>query len=176
MHCNYNACWLPLLEDRCAVLEALSEGWVLAHQAEMADEEGKRKEDFPCCVKCGGFCFCPIAGMRGVSEEPPISETQRNALARARGSDDINVTGGPKALRIQSASELTRSKKANAMELAVYQCATERFRDRDCYVAVDYDEAGNVHAYVRYPDGEMKNPQEMVASNVSCSCGGSHGE
>ncbi len=177
MHCTYSACWLPLLEDRCAQLEALCEGWVMALQVEMADEDGKRKEEFPCCVKCAGMCFCPVPGMLGVSgEKAPISETQRAALKRARGDNDINVSGGPKSLRIKGAKELARSKNANALELAAYQCATERFRGKECYVAVDYDaDTGNVHAYVRYPeDGEMKNPQDMVTGNLSCSCGVGH--
>lgn len=172
MHMQYSAQWLPLLEDRCAVLEALAEGWVAAHMAEMAGEDGKRKEAFPCCVKCAGMCFCPVAGMRGAAKEAPVTETQRAALKRARGSDDINVTGGPKGLRIKCASEVARTKQANAVELAVYQCATERFRDKECYVAIDYDETGNVHAYVRYPNGDMKNPEEMVVSNTDCACGG----
>ncbi len=174
MHMQYSAPWLPTLEGRCGVLEALCEGYVSAHMVEMADDEGKRKEDFPCCVKCAGMCFCPVPGMRG-GKEAPVSETQRKALSRARGTDDVNVAGGPRTLRIQSARQLAQSKKGNAVELAVYQCATERFRGKDCYVAIDYDEQGNVHAYVRYPeDGDMKNPQEMVVSNTACSCGGSH--
>jgi hypothetical protein len=148
----------------------------MAHQVEMAGEDGERKESFPCCIKCGGFCFCPIPGMQGTSKEVPISEKQRAALLRARGRSDVNATGGPAALRIQSAQEITRSKQGNAVELAVYQCATERFRGKDCYVAIDYDDSGNAHAYVRYPDtGEMKNPQDMVVSNKECSCGGLHG-
>ena len=175
MRCDYSACWSPSLEDRCAQLEILCESWVMVHELEMADDDGKRKESFPCCVKCAGMCFCPIQGMRGVSETP-ITETQRAALARARGANDINVSGGPKTIMVKSAGELAASKQANAVELAVYQCATERFRDKECYVAIDYDEGGNVHAYVRYPDGEMKDPQAMVAGNTECACGGSHGQ
>jgi hypothetical protein len=174
MRAQYRAPWMTTLEDRCAILEALCEGWVASHMIEMADADGKRRESFPCCVKCAGMCFCPVPGMRG-AHQAPITETQRNALKRARGTSDINVSGGPKTLRIQGATELAKTKNANAIELAVYQCATERFRDKDCYVAIDYDEGGNVHAYVRYPDGEMKNPQDMVASNEACSCGGHHG-
>lgn len=173
MHMQYSAPWLPLLEDRCALLEALAEGWVTAYEIEMADAEGARKEEFPCCVKCGGLCFCPVPGMAGHREDTPISETQRKALERARGSSDVNAAGGPRNLRVQSAKELCRSKKAHALELAIFQCATERFRDKNCYVAIDYTDDGNVHAYVRYPETEeMKNPQEMAVSSDLCSCGG----
>lgn len=179
MQLTYNAHRMATLEQRCQVLECMAEAMVLAQCLEMAHD----KEAYPCCVKCGDMAFVGVPGMPGSSGppsgDPPMADAQISALLEARGIDnaqhDRDQLGGPGTLRVQSARQLASSKAGHALELAVFQCAADRLRDKDCKVAVDYDEAGNVHCYVQYADGAVKNPQDDTTSTEACGCGGTHG-
>jgi len=179
MRLAYDAPVLDTLEDRCQLLELFAECCVQAQALEMRDN----KDDFPCCVKCGEMSFGAIPGMPGSpgppSDGPPISDDQSEALRSADGVEDEvahrDAHGGPGALRVQSARELSRSRRGHALELAVFQAAAERVRDHDCKVIVDHDATGQCHAYVAFPDGKIVNPQDEAVSTEACGCGGDHG-
>jgi len=174
MEITYSSTRLPALEDRCQMLEDLAEAMVKAQVLEMAPD----KESFPCCVKCGEMSFRAVPGMPGSSgppsDGPPISEAQAQALIDAGGGEAFrDARGGPGRLRIQNAREISRSKIGHALELAIFQCAAERVRNKGCHVILDHDRSGNVHAYVKYDNGDLKNPQDEAMSE-NCGCGGSH--
>jgi hypothetical protein len=173
MRISYDAPRLPTLAGRCELLEALAEAMVAAQIVEMAPD----KDAYPCCVKCGELAFRAVPGMPGSHGPPsdvPLYEGQSQALARVLASGEMEARadahGGPGGLRIQCARELSRSKVGHALELAIFQCAAERVRDKECKVVVRSNQFGNVHAYVAYPDGETKNPQDDTVSGTPCGC------
>ncbi len=171
MRLSYDAPRLPTLEARCQLLECFAEAMVCAQVVEMSPDI----EAFPCCVHCGGLSFRAVPGMPGSQGPPgevPLSDDQFAALFEASGTSRTAADrdGGPGSLRIQSARELSRSKVGHALELAVFQCAAERVRDKPGVVKVKADKFGNVHAYVFYDDGVIKNPQDDTVS-ADCGCG-----
>ncbi len=172
MKLSYDAARPATLAARCELLERFAEAIVCAQEAEMAHD----KEAYPCCVKCGELGFRPVPGMpgsQGPPSEVPLTDDQFEALfeAGAKQRSTADRDGGPGALRIQSARELSRSKLGHALELAIFQCAAERLRDKPGSVKVKSDKFGNVHAYVAYDDGEIKNPQDDTVSGQECGCG-----
>ena len=180
MRVSYDAPRLPTLTARCELLQILAGAMVDAQVAEMSHD----KDAYPCCVKCGDMAFRPVPGMTGspgLPEEVPLmSDDQFEALISAAGTERsaIDREGGPGALRVQSARELSRSKLGHALELAIFQCAAERLRDKPGVVKVKANKFGNVHAYVAYDNGEIKNPQDDTVSELECGCGpggGAHG-
>ncbi len=175
MRLSYDATRPATLAARCELLQGFAEALVCAQVAEMAHD----KEAYPCCVKCGDMSFRPVPGMIGSSGPPaevPISDEQLATLFEAKGTTHTSLDreAGPGALRIQSARELSRSKLGHALELAIFQCAAERLRDKPGTVKVNSDQFGNVHAYVAYDDGVIKNPQDDTVSSEECGCG-THG-
>lgn len=146
-------------DELCEQLEVQCEQWVTLYMMEM---EGKLDE-YPCCVHCGGLRFRSIPGMRGCLS-PPISETQKAALSKR--NDGVGLAG----LRVKNPRELADTKSGHAVELAVFAVACHRLRDKECDVQMDFDDDGNVHAFVLFPDGERKNPQVDALPDSVCEC------
>jgi hypothetical protein len=122
--------------------------------------------------------------MKGI-RNTPLTDAQRRALEQtvehghplpSQVTDLQGVLDAhPLGTRIQCVSELARRKLGTSLDLAVFQCAQERRRDKQCLVALDWDEeTGNIHAYVKYADGELKNPQDDTVPGGDCGCGNHH--
>lgn len=88
---------------------------------------------------------------------------------------EIAATARKAAMSIQSAHGLVRTRNGNPLELAIFQCAQERRRSRDCWIIVDYD-ADAMHPYLEYSDGSIKDPCVSARKPDQASCGcGAHG-
>lgn len=225
MHAEYDSS-PRTIEDLCERLEALCEGFVEAHAAEIDHDP----DAFPCCVKCGEM-EC-IAAPRWPSRNAPLTESQRAALqatlhhghptsaAEREALEGILVAHGEQrggaperrpgaqyfknplwpgrelqatanlcatrtiasrnprapyaAVRCRCAEQLCRTKRGNGLEIAVFQCAQERRRGKDCSVGISYDSDDNLHAFVVYADGTVKDPRESLIAKQACGCGGEH--
>lgn len=170
------------LDEQCDLLEGACE---LAVQAHVSEIDAAPEKTIPCCVKCGELRFLPRPHMQGV-RNAPLTDAQRAALEHtvAHGHPtptelsqiDGVLAAHPMGLRIQGVAELMRRKLGSTVDIAVFQCAQERRRGKDCFVAIDFDDVtGNLHAYVKYKDGAIKNPQDdTVPGEHACGCGGKH--
>lgn len=171
------------IDEQCELLEQVAEQVVRAHLRKIT---AAPDDTYPCCVRCAKLQFQAVPHMAGVRNAPltdeqraalettvqhghPTSQKDRDAL---EGILDAHGFG----LRLRGVDEIVRRRKGTAIDLATFQCAQERKRGKDCFVAVDFDEGdGNIHAYVKYPDGTMKNPQDDTVPG-ECGCGGKHAE
>lgn len=96
---------------------------------------------------------------------------ERRNPAHSAGQFATGMRPSQLGIKVQGVRQLMRSQRGNALELAVFQCAQERRRGKDCEVIIDCDELGNCHAYLLYPNGDIKNPAESAVPGTSCGCG-----
>ncbi len=178
------------IQDACAVLECLCEGFVRAHSLEIS----KDPEAFPCCVKCGEFTCCkdgafypdptglstpknnPKQGGRNYFRNhqgwpgSEIAATARNHVGWP--GTEMSVTPNPATVKCQNPATLAETRKGSPVDLAVFQCAQERRRGHDCYVRIWPDHQGRLHAVVYYPrDDKVKDPRDDAVSMNPCACG-----
>lgn len=170
------------IDEQCDMLEEICEAAVQSHVSEIDDAP---EDTFPCCVKCGKLQFQAVPYLPGVksTRNAPLTSGQRKALehtldhghptsAAERGELAGILRAHSMGLRIRNVAELSRKKVGTAVDLAVFQCAQDRIHGKTCSVVFDYDEdTGDLHPYVKYADGTIKNPQDdTVPGGPSCGC------
>lgn len=179
-------------KEMCEVLESLCEGFVQAHVAEI----GKDPDAFPCCVKCGKFVcvadgsFFPgatgLSTPKNVHKQPgrnyfrnhqgwPGSEIAATVAQRNHqgwpGSEIAATVANPTKVQCQNPSGLNEKGSGTPVDLAVFQCAQERRRGKDCSVEIFADAHRRLHAVVAYSDGTIKDPRDDAVSQADCGCG-----
>ena len=79
------------------------------------------------------------------------------------------------SLRARCAAALRQRGRGSSLDLAVFQAAQERRREKECWIAILIDGQENIVPALVYPDGTIKDPREAAASSEPCGCGNSHG-
>ena len=155
------------------ILEALCEGYVLAMMAEF---EAAPKGEYPCCIRCGGFCvkdgpLCPssVETMDELMERRRQLLYERNPaavefatlppvimLSPARSITDMGAAPpSPSAIRVRSPRQIVRNGGGTTIELACYNTALKRLRgnDPECrVVVVECDEPGTYRGVILHSD------------------------